>query len=136
MKGKLLSRDGLSSSSRIRREVLKRSRRQEASVSKRLGGARVSGSGNQWHDKADVKTATLLVECKRTDKKQFILTKAMLQVHQIQSLKCGKKPVFQLEIGAEKWAVIRWDHLEQLLEVDDEPCQAPRRVLRSEDEEE
>ena len=50
-----------------------RARKQEERIAKELGGKRQPGSGNQWHAKADVKTARFLVEAKYTDARRYIL---------------------------------------------------------------
>jgi hypothetical protein len=116
MKGRLLSRSGTSSSARTRREVLQRSRRQESSAAKQLGGERVSGSGNQWHSRGDVKSLTFLVECKRTDSGSYRLTKETFRRHRIDALKAGKTPLIQVELGDVKIAVVPWEVLVDLLE--------------------
>jgi len=82
-----------------------------------LGGETTSGSGNQWHSKGDVKTRQLLVECKRTEKKSFRLTREMLRVLRLEALKAGRDPVLQLEFEREQWAIIPWDNLLALMEL-------------------
>lgn len=114
-KGKLLSPEGVASSSRMRRGALTRSRQQEERAAKRLGGERTSGSGNGWADKGDVKSSTLLIECKRTDKKQFTLRLAEVRLARAQALAVGKMPVLQVEMGSERLAVISWEDLLGLL---------------------
>jgi hypothetical protein len=117
MKGKLLSREGKASSSRMNRVRLASSKRQEKQAAKRSHGVRTSGSGNTWHSKGDVRAPTRLIECKRTDKKQFILTLQMLTQIRIQALKAGKSPVLQLEFGtaqANQWTIIPTSEYERL----------------------
>jgi len=122
MKGRLLSRKGTSSSSRVRRAVYGRSVSQERSTAKALGGARVSGSGNLWHSKSDVKTDTFLVECKRTDKASYTIKLEELVKNMVEAMRAGKNPMVQVEFGKKRFAIIPWDTLLDLLaqsEVDD-----------------
>ena len=108
VKGKLLSRKGASSSARTRRAILLRSRRQEQQTAMELGGATVSGSGNRWHSKGDVRSASYLVECKRTDKASYRLVKETLRRHRLEALKAGKTPLMQIEIDGDKYAAMDW----------------------------
>jgi hypothetical protein len=116
MKGRLLSRSGASSSVRIKREALRRSRQQETSTAESLGGARVSGSGNQWHSKGDVSTRPFLIECKRTDKLSYRLEVETLRKHRLDALKAGKSPLIQVEMGKEKIGILPWEVLLDLIE--------------------
>lgn len=115
MKGRLLSRKGRSSSLRERRSVLNSSKLQELRTAKELGGDLVSGSGNQWHSKGDVKAKRYLVECKRTDKKSYSLKAEDLEKLRVQAHKAGKNPLFQVELGKERLAILPWELLLDLL---------------------
>lgn len=59
--------------------TLRRSRKQEASVAKGLGGRTTPRSGAGWAVKNDVRTNDLSVEVKYTDKKSYSLKHADLK---------------------------------------------------------
>jgi hypothetical protein len=77
----------------------KRSRIQESRAAKDYGGSVQPGSGNQWHSKADVKTAHELVECKTTTKESYILKYADLRKLWEQAVLELKNPVFEIEFA-------------------------------------
>lgn len=110
MSGRLLDR------ARGKRAILSKSRAQEKRTATDLGGERVAGSGNQWHSRGDVKAKRFLVECKRTDAASFSLKKSMLRSHKFDALKAGKDALVEVEFGEERWAMVPWETLMELLE--------------------
>jgi len=115
MLGKLLNR-GKSSSARTRRAVIKRSRQQEKRTAQASSAGLVSGSGNQWHSKGDVKTKRLLIECKQTAKESYSLKLHELQKIQLEALKAGRTPVMALDIAGRDFVVLRKTDFEELLD--------------------
>lgn len=110
MSGRLLDR------ARGKRAILEKSRAQERRTAKDLGGERTAGSGNQWHSKGDVKAKRFLVECKRTDAASFSLKKSVLRAHKFDALKAGKDALVEVVLGEERWGMVPWETLMELME--------------------
>ena len=98
-------------------ERLRRSRKQEHDLAAKLsGGSRVPGSGNQWHSKGDVKSDSLLVECKTTEKASYRLSLDTLKTAELEAIMAGKLGVLQIEIQGRRYAVLNWDEFERLIQ--------------------
>jgi len=85
------------------------SRRQESGLAKRYDGTVTPGSGNGWVKKNDVRTDTLSIEAKYTDKKQFTLKQADLHTAETHALLDGRDSVFMVSFSGEEWAILRED---------------------------
>lgn len=83
--------------------------------SKNFSGKMTPGSGSK-SIKGDVQTDDLLIECKCTEKSQYILKKEVLQKLKSQAFNIGKTPILSLEICDEKWMLIEANFLHNLLE--------------------
>jgi hypothetical protein len=89
---------------------IEKSRRQEKVTAAGLGGSTTAGSGNKWHDKGDVKADDLLVECKTTDKKTYILHASDLKKIYGQAILKRSIGVMQVEfVDRSSWAVVPWE---------------------------
>lgn len=112
--GKLLHR-GARSTGATR---VAKSRGQERQTSSELRRGRlVPASGSKWYAKGDVATDEWLIECKRTDKKQFTLKHEMLLKHKLLAGKEGKFPMWQFEFGSKKYryAMVPWYVMKRLM---------------------
>lgn len=67
----------------------------------------VPGSGNQWHSKADVKTADWLIEVKNTAARSYRLKLDDLELIEKHALAAGKSPAFVVDFGGQSYYVIR-----------------------------
>ena len=93
---------------------LKRSRKQELETSKRYGGKRQPGSGNQWHSPGDVKTSRFLISNKRTDAQSFRLTLKDWAQTISDGFEEDRHPAMEIEMSGEKLFVITEEHFELL----------------------
>jgi Holliday junction resolvase len=90
-------------------EPLKRSQAQEKRVAKMTGGSTNAGSGNGWKRKGDVRAGGregVLIEMKRTDKKQITLKLDDLEKIRREAYAEGRSPVMHIEIGKRRWVLI------------------------------
>jgi hypothetical protein len=87
--------------------MLNKSRRQEKTGAKRLGGTVNPGSGNGWMRKNDVRTPDLSIEYKYTEKKSFILRLADLLLAEKHALLDGRTMVFGISFADEDFVVMR-----------------------------
>lgn len=74
----------------------KRSKLQELRGARDYSGTTNSGSGNGWIRKADIRTATELVEMKTTTKSRYPLDSRELQKLWDQAVVDGRLPVFEI----------------------------------------
>lgn len=80
------------------------------------GGSTNAGSGNGWKRKADVRAGGrdgVLIEMKRTDKKQITLKLDDLEKVRREAYEDGRTPVMHIEIGKRRWVLIPeedWEH--------------------------
>lgn len=83
---------------------------------RRLGGQQNSGSGSGRFRKNDGRTATELVEFKRTDKRQITVKADDLEYLFNNALAEGRTPVFIIEIGGRRYVILEEDdYLERRL---------------------
>ena len=73
-----------------------------------------------WHNKADVRTKKLLVECKRTDKASYTVKLAELQKINVEAHRAGKMPVLALEIQRSEYVILKKEDFEALT-ADEQP---------------
>lgn len=76
-----------------------KSRKQEKRVADQVGGKTTPGSGNQWHTRLDVQSASLAIENKRTDTGRYILKATELRRYRILAAKAGKRFVMQVDLS-------------------------------------
>jgi hypothetical protein len=99
----------------VKSEGLKRSRRQEKDTARRFGGRVTTGSGNQWFQKGDVKTAVFLIENKYTGKEQVTIKRVDLRKICDEATAEGLLPALCLELSGEHYVLMpRADFLEIL----------------------
>ena len=91
---------------------------------RRLGGVRHAGSGNgsqkgdgrangaRWHDPDHI-----IVEYKRTDKRQITLKAVDLEQIFAQGLVTGRTPVFGIEVGGREYTVLETGDYEELVDL-------------------
>ena len=72
--------------------------RQEERTADRLGGKRVSGSGNQPHKRGDIDLPTFKIECKSTKHKSISITAEMLNKIAKEAAPTGKLPALAVSI--------------------------------------
>ena len=84
----------------LRQNHHRRSKIQERRAAKDYGGSTTPGSGNGWIVKADVRTESLLIECKTTTKQSYSLKDEDLRKLWEQALIDGRMPVFEIEFAA------------------------------------
>lgn len=84
----------------------RRSERQERRLAKDYAGKVQPGSGCGRTNKGDVKTKRFLIEAKRTDKKQYILSLKTWEKIETQALSMSKTPVLAIEIGNKRLIVV------------------------------
>jgi hypothetical protein len=72
-------------------------------------------SGNKWQ-KGDCINNDIMVECKCTEKDQYILKKEVLMKLKNQAFDVDKIPVLSLDINNECWSMIETYKLQELLE--------------------
>jgi hypothetical protein len=108
-RGRLLAREG-ESCARQSRNSLRRSRAQEKFAASDLGGSVVVASGAKWHSKGDVKSSSILLECKTTEADSYRVRAEDLKKLVLQAIMAGRVPVMQIELGNDtKWALIEWE---------------------------
>jgi Holliday junction resolvase len=100
----------------------KSSRTQERSVAKSLGGRETIGSGNKGQ-KGDVWAASMMVECKATEKQSMGVKLEWLEKLVKEAFQAAREPVLVLRFLAMKsqardWAVIPLERYKELLEVE------------------
>jgi hypothetical protein len=78
---------------------IEKSRKQEKRVADQVGGKVTPGSGNQWHTKGDVQSASLQVENKRTDTGRYTLKAQELRRYRILAAKAGRRFVMQVDLS-------------------------------------
>ena len=95
---------------------------QERKVAVDIGGRTQPGSGNQWNAKGDVKSESLLIECKSTIHQSFTLKVDVLEKIEREAALAGREAVLQVEFQGKrrvaKYAVISYDRLLELLELE------------------
>ena len=97
----------------------RRSRYQEDAAAQRLGGRRTPGSGNGWAVKNDVRTPTVSIEFKYTDKKSYPLRLSeLLQAEKNALLDGGRDMAFIVELGGREWAVTTREYFEERIDGD------------------
>jgi len=89
--------------------------KQESRLAGIMNGTRNAGSGNGWVRKADVRDRQreYLAECKHTEHQSYRLTVADLKALGHHADRDGRIPVFHLEMGTERYVVLRerdWEH--------------------------
>lgn len=98
----------------MRNNHYRRAVRQESGLAARLGGRRQPGSGNQWHSKADVKSKRFVVECKTTEKDQYILKKKDLDALRRIAIFERREWAFQIDLNGMPVVVMPLSALEEL----------------------
>lgn len=93
---------------------MKKWEKQEKRDNKNFGGRMTIGSGNKVI-KGDSQTNELLIECKCTEKNQYILKKEVLQKLQAQAFEIGKIPILSLDINNECWSMVETNFLQDIL---------------------
>lgn len=83
-----------------------RSRKQEVSVGKKIGGRRRPASGAFEGMKGDVISPLFLCECKRTDKESISLKKSWLRKIEKEAFEARKTPLIALQIGDANYYVL------------------------------
>ena len=95
---------------------------QEKRVAEDLDGRTQPGSGNQWNAKGDVSAREILVECKSTVNASISVKVDVLEKIEREAALAVKEPILQIEFQGkrriQKYAVISWDRLLQLLEAE------------------
>ena len=91
-----------------------KSKKQEVSLAKKLGGRTTFGSGSWGHDKTDVEVGKFKIECKRTDKKSIILKKDWLI--KLRKQAGANIPILHLEIQDERWFLVREEEFNYIKE--------------------
>jgi hypothetical protein len=91
--------------------IMKKWRKQEKDVAKKLFGRTTPGSGNSRniYKKSDVSSKHYRVECKLTEKASVSLKLDVLQKIEKEALYNNQMPVVCADIQGERYAVIRWD---------------------------
>lgn len=79
--------------------VTSKSQKQERAGALKFGGSVRPGSGNQWHSKGDVITATHLIEYKYTDNKSYSLKQADLETLRRQAILEDRMALFGISFG-------------------------------------
>lgn len=85
----------------MRQNNHKRSKLQEKRAAKDYGGTITPGSGNQWFQKADVKTDTWLIECKTTTKASYSLKAITWDKLWRQAMSEGRDAMMEIEFSDE-----------------------------------
>lgn len=84
---------------------LRKSRKQERRGAKLFGGTQNAGSGNKDR-KNDVRTSTMSIEYKFTDKKSFSLKLEELIQAERHALLDGREMLFGIQMGDRHWVVL------------------------------
>lgn len=87
----------------------------EKEVATTIGGKAVKGSGSSWHVRGDVITNDYIVSCKATEKKQLILTAAMLD--ELEDIARGRKRtgIMALRIDDRDYVLLEIEHFMKLI---------------------
>ena len=85
----------------------------EKNLSKLIGAVRNFGSGNVWYKKGDCQTENVLIECKSTASKQYILKLAELKKIQAEANKARKFSLFAVNFSKENetYLIVRLDEI-------------------------
>jgi hypothetical protein len=75
-----------------------RSQKQEQDVAAAIGGRPTPASGAFWTRKGDIRSASYLVEAKRTDGASIVLKRAVWEKIRREALLDGRIPVLALQI--------------------------------------
>ena len=76
--------------------------RAEKSVAKLEGGKLTKATGAMWHDKADVRSATRLLQVKSTTKKSYVVKLTDLAAIERQAAAADKSPALIIEFQTPK----------------------------------
>lgn len=80
--------------------------KQERRLAQRTGGTTTAASGAFWTRKGDVRSASLLVEGKHTDKQSYSIKVETWDKIRREALLDGRMPVLALEIAGRRLVVI------------------------------
>lgn len=93
-----------------RRNIMKRSRKQEDRSAKVYRGSRNAGSGSGWLRKNDVRSYKFLIENKLTDNKKSYSVKLQDMVELTQrAILEDRTPVLQFDVGGKHYVVLNED---------------------------
>jgi hypothetical protein len=94
------------------------SQKQERQAGVRFGGKTTIGSGNGWTQKNDVRTKTISMELKFTDKKSFSLKLEDLLIAERHALLDGRESLFGVRMGSRDWWILSDESFQSLLHGD------------------
>lgn len=95
---------------------LRRSQKQEKNLADRYDGKVNPGSGNGWIHKNDIRSEVFSFEAKTTEKSQYPLKLAELQLAERHALLSGREMVFVIEMGGRNWMVVSQETFDTILE--------------------
>lgn len=103
-----------------RKDIIKRSRKQEKRSASAYKGSRNAGSGSGWLRKNDVRTANILIENKfTTNEKQITLKHADLKELIERAILEDRLPVLQFDLASRRYVVLTEDDFLELMGLND-----------------
>jgi len=97
---------------RQRRQVLKKSQRQERRTAQSLGAKQHAGSGNKWLHKNDSRTPRLLIENKTVaGDKQITIKGAELEGVRRHAAREGLDPVLSFELNGRDYDIVEHEYV-------------------------
>jgi hypothetical protein len=100
-----------------KREILKKSKRQEKRTADTYRGSRNAGSGSGWLRKNDVRTTEFLFENKfTTNKKSITLKEVDLRELTERAIVEDRTPVLQFDLAGRRYIVLNEDDFIEMVE--------------------
>jgi hypothetical protein len=99
--------------------LIRRVKRQEERTAREIGGRTTPASGAVWSAKGDATSATVMAECKQTEKKSYALRSDVLEKLLREAYTAAKMPLLQVQFTGPKggrYAVLPWNELLTLID--------------------
>jgi hypothetical protein len=90
----------------MKSEGQKQSQKHEKRLAKVIGGSTTAASGAFWSRKGDVRSDTLLIEHKWTEKKSKTLSSAELKKIVNEAIMDGRLPVFGIHLDGQDYVIL------------------------------
>jgi hypothetical protein len=100
---------------------MQRWKKKEIDDSKKFGGRRQKGSGNQWYAPGDVKTDLFLIDSKQTNNASFGVSLKIWDKIYEEALFAHRIPLLSLRIRGINLVVLDADDFEQLIKKPNPP---------------
>jgi len=101
-----------------KRNIMKKSRKQEKRTAETYKGSRQPASGAGWMRKNDVRSENLLIECKLTENmKSYTVKFAELRELEVRAISEDRLPVLQFDLAGKNYVVLTQEDFLGLINV-------------------